>query len=175
MWMKEDALELESRRAIYEYIARYPGTYLRAIEKATGLQMGVLEYHLQYLEKQGILSSEDDGYRKRYFVKEEVQYLDKSVISILRQKTPRKIIIHIMLNGKASFQEIQKAVKVSKSTLSFHLKKMTESKMLIVEKEGKQKIYSVKDEERVARVLITYRESFLDSVVDRFVEAWLEL
>ncbi len=173
--MKEDALELETRRAIYEYIAKYPGTYLRAIEKATGFQMGLLEYHLQYMEKHGILSSEDDGYRKRYFVKEEVQYLDKAVISILRQKTPREIIIHIMLNRRASFQEIQKVMNISKSTLSFHLKKMTESDMLVVEKEGRQNIYSVKDEERVARVLITYRQSFLDNVVDRFVDAWLEL
>jgi outer membrane lipoprotein-sorting protein len=36
-----------------------------------------------------------------------------------------------MLNRKASFQEIQKVMKISKSTLSFHLKKMTESDMLM--------------------------------------------
>jgi hypothetical protein len=33
----------------------------------------------------------------------------------------------------------------------------------------------VKDEERVAREHITYRQSFLDIVVDRYVDAWLEL
>ena len=42
-------------------------------------------------------------------------------------------------------------------------------------KEGRRSLYQVKDVDRVVRLLITYRPSFLDRMVDRFLETWLEV
>ena len=66
--MDEDVLELENRRKIYQLVSKFPGMYLREIEKKLGLAMGVLEYNISYLEKREILTVEREGNRKRYFV-----------------------------------------------------------------------------------------------------------
>jgi len=135
----------------------------------------VLEYHLNYMEKEQILSAESDGYRKSYFIRADVQHGDKSTLTLLRQEAPRRIIIFILLKEKATFKDILDDTKTSKSTLSFHMKKLTEGQLVVSEKSGREFVYSVVNPELTAKLIITYKESFLDSVVDRFVDAWMEI
>ena len=170
--MQEDVLELENRRRIYQLVSKFPGMYLREIEKELGLAIGVLEYNLSYLERAEILSVEREGNRKRYFVKEDISYGDKATIAILRQEIPRRIVVHLMLNPKSGFQDVLEQFNISKSTLSFHMKKLTEASIVGSEKEGRSTNYYVIDPDNTARVILTYKASFLDSVVDRFAEVW---
>jgi predicted transcriptional regulator len=173
--MGEEALELENRRRIYRLVEKFPGIHLRDIQKRLDLSMGVLEYHLNYMEKEQLLSAESDGYRRSYFVRSGVQHGDKATLTLLRQEAPRRIIILILLKGRMTFREILDETKTSKSTLSFHMKKLTESGLVASEKVGRELAYAVKDPDATAKLIVTYKESFLDSVVDRFVEAWLEI
>jgi len=170
--MEEEVLELENRRKIYQLVSKYPGMYLREIEKEIGLSIGVLEYHLSYLEKKEILSVEREGHRKRYFIREDVSFGDKATIALLRQEIPRRIVIHLMLNPDSSFQDVLAQFNISKSTLSFHMKKLTSQELVLTEKVGRETYYKVGDPEDTARIILTYKASFLDSVVDRFAEIW---
>ncbi len=173
--MGEEALELENRRRIFRLVTKFPGIHLRDIQKRLELSMGVLEYHLNYMEKEQILSAESDGYRKSYFVRADVQHGDKSTLALLRQEAPRRIIMLVLLRKTATFKEILDETKTSKSTLSFHMKKLTEAGLVSSERVGRELAYAVKDPDATAKLIVTYKESFLDSVVDRFVEAWLEI
>ena len=170
--MDEDVLELENRRRIYQLVSKFPGMYLREIEKELGLAIGVLDYNLSYLEKKGILTVEREGNRKRYFVGEDISFGDKTTIGILRQEIPRRIVLHLMLNPNASFQDVLAQFNISKSTLSFHMKKLTEADIVGSQKEGRSSFYYVIDQDNTARVILTYKASFLDSLVDRFAEVW---
>jgi predicted transcriptional regulator len=170
--MQEEVLELENRRKIFQLLTKYPGMYLREMEKKLGLAIGVLEYNLNYLEKKEILMSEMEGNRKRYFIREGFSSADKETVGLLRQEIPRRIVIHLMLNPNASFQDVLAQFKISKSTLSFHIKKLTEANIVGAEKDGRATNYRVLDPENTARVILTYKASFLDSVVDRFAEVW---
>ncbi len=170
--MDEDVLELENRRKIYQLISKFPGMYLREIEKELGLAMGVLDYNISYLEKKEILTVEREGNRKRYFVKEDISFGDKATIALLRQEIPRRIVIHLMLNPNASFQDVLAQFNISKSTLSFHMKKLTETDIVGSQKKGRGSFYYVIDPDNTARVILTYKASFLDNVVDRFADIW---
>ena len=170
--MDEDVLELENRRKLYQLVSKFPGMYLREIEKELGLAMGVLDYNLSYLEKKDILTVEREGNRKRYFVKEDIEFGDKATIAILRQEITRRLVLHLMLNPNASFQDVLAQFNISKSTLSFHMKKLTEADIVGSQKEGRSSFYYVIDPDNTARVILTYKASFLDSVVDRFAEVW---
>ncbi len=172
---RKEALELEVRRDIFDKVSKYPGTYLREIQSDLDLSIGQVEYHLNYLEDKGILSSKIVDNRKRYFVDDEVDYPDRKIISILRQELPRQILIKLLNDGRTGFSEIHNDVDVSKSTLSFHLKKLTKKKLVDFEKDGRKKIFYCSDDERIAQVLITYKSSFIDKAVDRFVDTWLEM
>ncbi len=171
----EEALELENRRKIFRFVSENPGAYFREIKNELGLAIGVLEYHLGYLVKKKLLSTEMVGKKRRYFVSEEVPYLDKRTLGLMRQKMPRRITIFALLNPSCSFQDLVDEFPISKSTLSFHLKKLVKAKILEPVKKGRRRFYRVLDPEETARVLISYKSSFVDSVVDSFADVWLEV
>jgi predicted transcriptional regulator len=171
----EEALNLENRRKIFEFISKHPGTYLREMERELGLMTGVLSYHLDYMEKRRMLRVEDDGYRKRYFVSDRFRIEDRKTITVLRQPAPRSIVIHILTNGPSSFNQLQKLMECAKSTLSYHLGRMVQRGILVKERKEKENWYSIKDANATADLLISLRESLESDVVDRFAEIWEEL
>ncbi len=171
----EEALELENRRRIFGFVSGNPGAYFREIQKALKLATGVVEYHLGYLVRRRLLSTEKDGKKRRYYVSEEIPHPDKKTLGLMRQKTPRRITIHALLNPDCSFQDILSEFEISKSTLSFHLRKLIRAGILESVKKGRKRSYRVKDPDETARILISYRSSFIDSVVDSFADVWLEV
>ena len=55
-------------------------------------------------------------------------------------------------------------LKIPHSTLSFYLKYLVENGILVKEKVGYETIYTVKDEDRVTKVLVAYKAGFLDKL-----------
>ena len=170
-----EALALETRRRIFEHVRRFPGTHFREVQRALGLQPGELEYHLHTLEKAGLLTSQEGAARRRYFVAAEIPHPDKALLGLLRQAAVRRILLAVLEKPGISFQEIHAAVGGAKSTLSFHLRKVTGSGLVAVERAGRENVYAVPEADRVAGLLVTYRASFLDDAVDRFADLWLGL
>jgi DNA-binding transcriptional ArsR family regulator len=83
--------------------------------------------------------------------------------------------LHILVKKTSGFKDIMGNFGMKKSTLSFHLKKLVDGGLLVEGRRERNKTYSVADPETLARVLVTYRRSFLDEAVDRFVETWESL
>ncbi len=171
----EEALELATRRRIYEHVRRVPGAHMREIGRDVGIPMGTLEYHLHYLVKAGLLATREDGRYTRYFVVGDLGRREKDVLAILRQRVPRQIAAHLLLAPGASHGEILTQFSLSASTLSFHLKKLLTSGIARQEKSGRENRYWVIEPDLVAKVLVAHRASFLDDVVDRFASVWLAL
>lgn len=171
--MTKDLLQLETRRAIFDYIKRTPGAHLRGIEREVHLPFGQVLYHLDYLEKNGLLVAKKDGGFKRYFVKNLVGRQEKHFLANFRHQLPRKITILLLLNPGLTHREILDHFKISGSTLSFHLNKMVENGILSRHPNGNENLYRLEDERTAAKTLILYRESFTDEAVDRFADLWL--
>ncbi|MDI6708267.1 MAG: winged helix-turn-helix transcriptional regulator [Candidatus Thermoplasmatota archaeon] len=131
---REKALELENRRKIYTYLSKFPGCYFTELQKGVGLETGVLQYHLNYLEKKELVTVRKEAYYKRYFAAGKVMPKDKELISLLRQKILRKIAILLILNPKSSYKRIASQFNISSSTFSYHLKKLVDSNTVKVEK-----------------------------------------
>jgi len=173
--MDHELLNLSRRKMIFHHISKYPGTYIREMEKTLSLTMGDLQYHLQQLEKADLISSHDDGRRKRYFVKNEVNYLDREILSFIKMRTPRRIIIFLLLHPESSFKEILSEFNFTKGALSFHLKKLLNANIIINSKREKETIYKIKDENRIGQLLITYQSGILDEALNGFVDVWTKL
>ncbi len=173
--MEKDPLSLETRRRIFQFIRERPGTYPRELERELDMQTGVVQYHLSYLEGARLINSEGDGFRKRYFVSGEVSQEDRRVLSVLKLKTPRRIVLLLLQNPGCSFDDILSQFTFSKGALSFHLKKLTESGIVSSLKSSNGTTYAVNNEDYVARVIITYRATFLDNLVDSFIDSWLQI
>lgn len=175
MAAEDEVLALESRRDIYNFIQRYPGAYPREIERGVNMPLSVIDHHLRYLEKNEMVGVDFDGYYKRYYPIKKIDYRDRKIISLMRQKNPRRITIFLMMEPHATYKKILKMLDVSPSTVSFHLKKLRESGIIEQTKINKENVYYVTDKERIAKILVTYKSSFVDNLVDRFVDVWLEV
>lgn len=174
--MEDDAvLELDTRKRIYEYILEVPGAHFRDIHRKLEISTGVVEYHLKYLQDRGMITARAEGRYKRYYVEGQIGSKDKNLMAILRQEIPRRIVAHVLLNPGTTHKELRELFDISASTLSFHLSKLTRNEILEQRKSGRQNEYRVINEDEVARALISYRKSFLDEVVDNFVDVWTDL
>ena len=173
--MDHEILNLSRRKIIFNQISKYPGTYIREMEKALSLSLGDLQYHLQQLEKADLISSHDDGRRKRYFVKNEVNYFDREILSYIKMRTPRRIIIFLMIHPESSFKEILAEFHFTKGALSFHLKKLIKANIIINLKREKEMIYRIKDENRISQILIAYQSGILDEALNGFIDLWTKL
>jgi len=170
---KDEVLENENRRKIYAVIEANPGIHLRELQRVLDIPLTTLEYHLTYMSRKRILFGESDGHYKRYYAR-PLDAEDKKILSALRQKRMREIVLMVMVNKKAKYQFLSDYLKLPPSTLSFYLKYLVENNVLARDKIGYENIYTVRDEDRVARVLIAYKSSFLDKVVDKALSTWME-
>jgi DNA-binding transcriptional ArsR family regulator len=172
MKTKEEALELDARRQIYDYILATPGTHLRGVHRAVRLPFGQVLYHLNYLEKLELVVVKKDGKFSRYFVKNLLGRREKDVISVLRHEVPRTISILLLFHKELSHKQILEHVEVSPSTLSFHLAKMVDAEVVAREQRGRESIYKLTDEVLVTKTLVRHRASFQCGKVDRFCEVF---
>lgn len=169
----EPALDLRRRREIHDLIGAHPGLHLRELERRLGIGLGDLRHHLRVLEDAGLVTSKDDGHRTTYFPVRGFHHLDASLVALLRQGTPRRILLALLHGGEMGFEGLREDLNVSKSTLSFHLAKLVAASLVDAARGAGRTRYVLKDPSRVAQVLSQYKESFLDTAIDRVVAAWM--
>jgi Uncharacterized protein conserved in archaea len=166
-------LELETRRRLYEQIKKSPGIHFRELERRLHLVVGNLQYHLQYLEKKNLIRASSDEDYVRYFIKDRsLDETERKIISFLRRSGCRHILIQLLSNPELNNKELSQAVGLSPSTISWNLNKLVEAGIIEREKNGRISRFTIVDPPKVVELLICYKESFLDTLVDGFIEMW---
>lgn len=169
----EDALALGVRRQIYTTVENSPGLHFRELQRRTGIAVGSLQYHLGYLEKKQLIRTERNGKFVRYFSLRGRQLGEQSAdMALLRQGSIRRIVLFLMTHKRANNAAISKAVGLSPPTTSWHLNKLLTAGMVEKKRRGRKSFFYLTDKNRVAQLLVGYRKSFLDEMVDNFVEIW---
>jgi predicted transcriptional regulator len=165
---KKDILELPVRRKIYAIVKKYAGSHYREIERKVGLSTGQVKYHLDYLVRKRVIKQEKTGNNVRYFVL-ELSDCENSILGVLRSNVYRKLILYLMEKGAATHSDIRDYLGLSGSTISWHLKRLREMRVI-----GRNRsLYRLEiDKDEVMKLLVAYRESFFDSLVDRAIEMW---
>lgn len=168
-------LSLESRQKIYDLIQSSPGLHFREIQRRTGLATGSLQYHLEYLEKKHLIRQVKEKKFSRFYLVREPFYEEKEM-GALRQESSRKIMLFLLQKKRgASNKQISKAIELSPSTTSWHLENLFAKGLLAKKRRGKKIIYSLVDPQKAAEVLVSYRKSFFDEMVDNFATVWEQI
>ena len=98
------ALQLDVRRKIYEIVEQSPGLHFREIQRRSGLAVGSLQYHLDYLQKHHILRTQNEGKFVRYYAVRGPQVEEandqtqagQKTMAFLRHESTRKIILFLL-------------------------------------------------------------------------------
>ncbi|MEM3237786.1 MAG: winged helix-turn-helix transcriptional regulator [Thermoplasmata archaeon] len=165
--------ELEYQRKIYETIVNNPGIHFRELSRITNIQIGVLEYHLHNLEKSELIVSKIDGKYRRYYASNTHSPEERYILGILRQDIPRRIVIILLEKKLVSAKDINKELKLTNASLAYYLKKLLNYNIIEYKIENDEKLYFSKSPEKIANVLIRYRRTFIDKLIDSFVDLWL--
>jgi len=179
---ERDLLQLDTRRRTYECVHAYPGLHLREIARLAGLDPNHAKYHLQYLERHGLVSSrKEDGYWRFWprqestttGMREKLSSEDKSILAVLRRPIPLHVTVLLLENPEMIHGQILERVPVSHSTLHYHLAKMEAVGLVTSRKQGRERIYAVVNPDKV-RVLLSQNRP-PDKLVEGFLEAWGQL
>ena len=179
--MDELALELDSRRSIYDVVCKYPGTHLREISRTVNLSPNLVDYHLLYLEKRELVYSLQDGLYKRYFPKDAIgerksrdliSAPDKRIVSLLRQRVPFRITLLLLKNGPMTHGRMVESVQKSPSTISHHLDKLMKAGV-VAKDEGKSE-FVISSPAEIERILLQFNPQPA-SLTEGFLEIWDDL
>src|SRR5688500_4432490 len=102
-------LEIESlderKTMLMDQISSIPGIRYRELLKVSGFSNGVLFYHLTGLEEAGLIRVERKREKKttRYYPT-NISEVESAILSCLRHKPLREIILFILDNHRAPFQ-----------------------------------------------------------------------
>ena len=147
---------------------RHPGKYLRELQRELDMAMGALEYHLGNLENAGLVTVLQQEHKR--FFPAEMDRRDKRILSLLRQKLPRRALLVLLEKGPTTKGRLVEAVDVAASTLNYHLAHLVDVGLVTADRDGREAVYRLNDPGAVVRLLITYRSSLLDRLVDAFLE-----
>lgn len=166
--MDDEILDLEPRKKTYDAIEANPGIHMRELDRTLDIPLGTLRYHLRVLEKRGLIVSRKEDKYKRYYAKGKIDKTDKDKLAVLRKELPRTVILFLLEFPGSTHKDISEALDVAPSTISYHLKKLLDDNFI----EKIDDRYYVREEDEIADILIQYQQTFLDSLVDRFVSLW---
>jgi len=164
--MTDGPLELDTRRRLYAYLKGAPGAHFSQIQRDLALATGTLQYHLRYLETRGLVDARTDGKYTRYYTSLDIDRRWKPALGLLRQPTPRQVVVDLLEHGPSALNAISERTGVAVSTLSFHLKKLMDAEVVVRPERGR---YALSDPDAMLGLLAEYRAGFLDAAVDRVV------
>lgn len=171
----ESHSDLDVRKRIYETISKSPGLHFRELQRRIGVATGTLDYHVHFLRKHGMIRAEQAGGFLRYYASDIIiEEQEKALLSLLRQEKIRHILILLIEKKRANASQMAFALNISPSNLSFYLKTLQGKNLIAQKKKGRFRFYSVMDKKKIVSALLVHKSSFLDKMVDRFIEAWEE-
>jgi predicted transcriptional regulator len=171
---REEILENERRRTIYQFVDHHPGLHLRALQRRLDIPLSTLGYHLNYMVSRHIVYKENDGHYQRYYTV-PLSNVDKELITLLRQKWVREIVLLVLTRHKIKYQELLDTLALPPSTLSLYLSRLIDHHLLQRHQIGRETIYTVTNEHEIMKCLITYQSSFLDRLIDNVIASWMNL
>ncbi len=167
----EAEMAVSPRDRIYSTIVQNPGLHFREIQRRVGYATGAMQYHIDYLKKKNFVYEKKEGKFSRFYA-HAGEKVDPTLMSLLRQEQVRKIVLFLLNKRRATIQIITKEVGLSTSTINFHLKKLVDSGVVVEQKSSGKTFFGILNKEPIMEMLIVYRKSFLDVLVDNFVNLW---
>jgi predicted transcriptional regulator len=150
-------------------IDRNPGVRYRELLRISRLGNGVLTYHLSILERMGKIRVDRKRSKITRYYLTGVPDGDTDLIGSMRNKVTREIILFILEHNLCTFSEIVGNSGKAPSTISWHLNRLRDVGIISVSLGERSHHYTVVDSREVKKVLFTYKEAFLDKIVDNYV------
>lgn len=166
-------LDLDMRRRLVALVAAYPGLHVREAARQLETSMALVEYHLALLTEAKLVEvRKDERYARLYPVQgPRPSDAEADLLALLRERLPLRITLFLLDRAEpVKHGEIAGALKLSKSKLSFHLRKLEAAHIVRKTPEGSFEVVRPRE---VQRLLWTYQPT--PDLRQEFAAVWLAL
>jgi predicted transcriptional regulator len=119
-----------TRTEIYNFISDNPGVQFRAICSGLGLSIGVVQFHLVQLQKNGLITSIRKGRYKRFFAAHKFTRSEIETIAMVKLNTVRNILKALLEGKRVSHHELAVRLSISSQGLTWQMKRLRESGLI---------------------------------------------
>ncbi|HEX5187836.1 MAG TPA: ArsR family transcriptional regulator [Nitrososphaeraceae archaeon] len=157
------------QETIVQFITDTPGIRYRELLRGTGLSNGVLSYHLNILNISGRIQIHRVNNRVTRYFSHDVSRVEYTIIGLIRQPTARNIILYMLEYEYCEFNDIMNHIKKVPSTVSWHLSRLRDAKIIDLYIQNEHFCYGIKINKLVLKKLLNkYKSSFTENIVDNY-------
>lgn len=139
-----NVLDQGVRARIYEYIRLHPGIHMRGLSAEMGMKMGTLRYHLNVLRHMHKIAVSEDPASVRFFENSGTYSPEEQQIhKHLRNGTTKKILAVLLDRPMATRQEIADEIGISGPSVSWHMKRLEEDRIVTPRRDGRMAAYEI--------------------------------
>lgn len=141
---KKEVFGNDCRALVYRHIVTYPGSGFTEIMRSLPVNRGTLHYHLNVLCREKLVIAFSVHRRTCYF-QNAGKFSDPEKDAIARLKTSASLPICEFLSSfpDASRQDIAQRLKTTCSTVSWHMRRLCEARLITSAREGRTVRYSL--------------------------------
>jgi predicted transcriptional regulator len=160
-----------TKNQILDYIKNHPGSHLRQIKRDMDVSMGVIQYHLYTLERERKILSKRKGLYKRFYLNLVFGEHQQEILGVLSQETERDVLLYLIKNPNATQKQVSEYSKISPGTINWHMKRLGQSGLVTIKREGQFVKYTVNaDSAEVMNLLQSYHPSIWEIWADRLAD-----
>jgi len=166
----------ESKRdQVLNFITEHPGAHLRRIKRELNLAMGVIQYHLNTLEKERKIISRRRGFYKRFYPTVLFGDREQEIMDVLVQETERDLLLYLLQNPNATQKELSGYAKITPSSINWHMQRLSKSRLIETTREGANVRYLLKvNKAEILTLLKNYQPAVWERWADRLADILTE-
>lgn len=172
--MTDPGPEADIRRRILLIVEEYPGLHLREIQRRAQTSAMLAEYHLNILEKMGLVTSSTRGRYRDFFPARapalQLDATDKRWLGLLRRPAILRIALLLLEGGALRPIQLARDLGLVPSTAAYQFKLMEDAGLAVVERRGNRSLIRLGDSARVLDILRAYHPS--PDAISSYAETW---
>ncbi len=163
------------KSVIINTIRDNPGIRYRELLRAIGVMNGVLSYHINLLERENLIVSQRYKGMVRYYPK-GIDNDEARILGMLRIPMVKVIVEFMLDNGPCSLATLSQYLDRSKSTISWHLKRLIDEGIVIKH----NNVYYIGDKDNIKSIILKYEKELekvdtIDLLADNYTDIIDEL
>lgn len=137
----DEVLDHPLRQRIADFIEANPGAAMNTVRDALETAHGTTVYHLGLLEKRKILISEQDGIRRRYWLRDDPAARDRRPAILLSRPAYREIARFVAAHPGVNQSALCKALGMRPPAASKKLRRLQEAGLVDGRQESRRRHY----------------------------------
>jgi predicted transcriptional regulator len=155
----------DTRDRVGDRVRADPGVHFNELVRGLDLAPGQVQYHLRRLE----WVVEADLYGQTHYYPPEYDEGERRALALLRRETAADVVALLLETGALPATEVAERVGIARSTLSWHVDRLTEAGLVGEERDHRNRVVlSPGDPEWTARLLRRAEPATPERLVDRF-------